>query len=61
MQATDTVRVASIIGSTRTQRFGPTVATWFHPVAAEHGGLDLDLIDLAEVALPRCLPTRMRR
>ncbi|WP_306360850.1 NADPH-dependent FMN reductase [Nocardia sp. CC227C] len=51
MQATDPLRVAIIIGSTRAQRFGPTVATWFHGHARAHGGLDLDLIDLAEAGL----------
>lgn len=51
MQATDPLRVAIIIGSTRAQRFGPTVAHWFHAHATEHGGLDLDLIDLARTGL----------
>ncbi|MFF2087903.1 NADPH-dependent FMN reductase [Nocardia sp. NPDC058176] len=48
---TDSLRVAIIIGSTRAQRFGPTVADWFHKHAAAHGGLDLDLIDLAHAGL----------
>lgn len=48
----DLLRVAIIIGSTRAQRFGPTVADWFHGHARAHGGLDLDLIDLAETGLP---------
>ncbi|NKY37213.1 NAD(P)H-dependent oxidoreductase [Nocardia speluncae] len=52
MPVTDLLPVAIIIGSTRTQRFGPTVARWFHGHAVEHGGLDLDLIDLAEIPLP---------
>ncbi|RBO95992.1 NADPH-dependent FMN reductase [Nocardia puris] len=51
MHATDAVHVAIIIGSTRAHRFGPTVATWFHEHAAAHGGLDLDLIDLADAGL----------
>ncbi|MEV0251041.1 NAD(P)H-dependent oxidoreductase [Nocardia sp. NPDC050712] len=55
MQATDPLRIAIIIGSTRAQRFGPTVADWFHDHARGHGGLDLDLIDLAETALPDVL------
>ncbi|WP_416566327.1 NADPH-dependent FMN reductase [Nocardia testacea] len=55
MRATETLRVAIIIGSTRAQRFGPTVAEWFHRHALEHGGLDLDLIDLAEMSLPDIL------
>lgn len=52
MPASDLMRVAIIIGSTRTERFGPTVARWFHGHAVGHGGLDLDLIDLAETPLP---------
>ncbi|RKT85032.1 NAD(P)H-dependent FMN reductase [Saccharopolyspora antimicrobica] len=55
MQTTDSLRVAIIIGSTREQRFGPTVAGWFHDHALKHGGLDLDLIDLAETGLPDVL------
>ncbi|WP_280235950.1 NADPH-dependent FMN reductase [Nocardia cyriacigeorgica] len=55
MQTSESLRVAIIIGSTRVQRFGPTVATWFHDHARAHGGLDLDLIDLAETGLPDVL------
>ncbi|WP_327149637.1 NADPH-dependent FMN reductase [Nocardia sp. NBC_01329] len=55
MHTTDSLRVAVIIGSTRAQRFGPTVAEWFHDHALEHGGLDLDLIDLVETGLSEVL------
>ncbi|MEY9858056.1 NAD(P)H-dependent FMN reductase [Catenulispora sp. GAS73] len=51
--APDPLRVAVIIGSTRTGRFAPTVADWFVTRAAEsHPGLDLDVVDLAEADLP---------
>ncbi|MEV6278572.1 NAD(P)H-dependent oxidoreductase [Nocardia sp. NPDC051832] len=55
MQTTEPLRVAIIIGSTRAQRFGPTVAHWFRDRAIEHGGFALDLIDLAHTALPDIL------
>ncbi|MEU8898210.1 NAD(P)H-dependent oxidoreductase [Nocardia sp. NPDC048505] len=55
MQQAAPLRVAIIIGSTRVQRFGPTVAGWFHAHAIEHGGLEVDLIDLAEAGLPDVL------
>jgi NAD(P)H-dependent FMN reductase len=44
-----------IIGSTREGRFGPTVASWFAVRARRHAGLHVDVIDLAETALPSTL------
>lgn len=41
-----------IVGSTRPGRRGPAVAAWFHGLAREHAGFDVDLVDLAEVGLP---------
>ncbi len=41
-----------IIGSTRPGRVGAPVATWFTEQARVHGGFEVELIDLAEVALP---------
>jgi NAD(P)H-dependent FMN reductase len=41
-----------VIGSTRPGRVGPSVAAWFYDRAVEHGGFDVELIDLAEVNLP---------
>ncbi|MGI8329190.1 NADPH-dependent FMN reductase [Actinomadura scrupuli] len=49
------LRLAVIIGSTRTGRFGPTVASWFAARARRRGDLDVDLIDLAEAGLPETL------
>ncbi|MGK5552558.1 NADPH-dependent FMN reductase [Actinomadura kijaniata] len=49
------IRVAIIIGSTRRGRFGPTVADWFTRVARAHGGLEVDVVDLAEAGLPEVL------
>jgi NAD(P)H-dependent FMN reductase len=41
-----------VIASTRPGRAGETIARWFHTLAEGHGGFDLELVDLAEVALP---------
>ncbi len=41
-----------IIGSTRPGRVGLPVAQWFDAVAREQGAFDVELLDLAEVALP---------
>ncbi|WP_326951897.1 NADPH-dependent FMN reductase [Amycolatopsis sp. NBC_01286] len=50
------VRVAVIVGSVREGRFGPVVADWLAAVAGEHGGFDVDVIDLAEPDLPLAMP-----
>src|SRR5438477_12967262 len=55
------VRVAVIIGSTRSGRFGPTVARWFVDQADRHGDLALDVIDLAEAGLPAVYPNAPSR
>ncbi|GIH23275.1 putative reductase [Acrocarpospora phusangensis] len=52
---TDKLRFAIIIASTRTGRFGPTVAGWVLSRAWRRADLELDLIDLAETALPDTL------
>ncbi|MEO0601202.1 MAG: NAD(P)H-dependent oxidoreductase [Myxococcota bacterium] len=41
-----------IIGSTRPGRRGPIVARWVADVAREHGAFDVEVVDLAEIALP---------
>src|SRR6185312_41844 len=41
-----------IIASTRPGRVGLPVARWFHARAEEHGGFNLDVVDLAELGLP---------
>lgn len=45
-------RLAVIVASTRPGRVAPAVADWFVDAAREHGGFDVDLVDLAEVDLP---------
>lgn len=44
--------LAVIIGSTRPNRIGPAVATWFRDVARKHSSFDVGLIDLASFGLP---------
>jgi NAD(P)H-dependent FMN reductase len=41
-----------VVGSTRPGRVGIKVAEWIYPKAAAHGGFDVELVDLAAVALP---------
>jgi NAD(P)H-dependent FMN reductase len=41
-----------VIASTRPGRVGLPVANWFTERAAEHAGFELEVIDLAELALP---------
>lgn len=50
------LRVAVILGSVREGRQGAAVADWFLGEARALGGLDLDLIDLADVDLPLVMP-----
>ena len=46
------LRLVVVIASTREGRFGPTVANWFTEQARQRSDLDLDVLDLAEAALP---------
>jgi NAD(P)H-dependent FMN reductase len=41
-----------VIASTRPGRVGLPVANWFTERAAEHAGFELEVVDLAELALP---------
>ncbi|WP_052848288.1 NADPH-dependent FMN reductase [Streptomyces avicenniae] len=45
------LKVALIIGSVREGRFGTVVARWFADLAARHGGIDVDIVDLADTPL----------
>jgi NAD(P)H-dependent FMN reductase len=44
--------LAIVIGSTRPGRVGPKFATWFRSRAIDHGGFDVELVDLATLKLP---------
>jgi NAD(P)H-dependent FMN reductase len=41
-----------IIGSTRPGRAGAPIAQWFAARAKDHGGFDVNVVDLAEIGLP---------
>jgi NAD(P)H-dependent FMN reductase len=41
-----------ILASTRPGRAGEPIADWFVELAAEHGAFEVELVDLADVALP---------
>lgn len=45
-------RLQIIVVSTRPGRKGPVVAQWFEQQARAHGAFDVEVVDLAEVALP---------
>lgn len=45
-------RLGLIIASTRPGRVGLPVAEWIQTVVREHGAFELDVLDLAEIALP---------
>jgi NAD(P)H-dependent FMN reductase len=49
------LRLAIIVGSTRPNRFAPTVAGWFVDLARWRHDMIVDVIDLAEVRLPDVL------
>ena len=48
----DTPRLLIIIASTRPGRVGLPVARWFEQRARGHGGLEVEMVDLAELDLP---------
>jgi NAD(P)H-dependent FMN reductase len=45
-------RLQIVIVSTRQGRKGPGVATWFEQQARAHGAFEIEVVDLAKVALP---------
>ena len=47
-----TLRLHTIIASTRPGRVGPAVGAWFQGVAEAHPAFDARLVDLADFALP---------
>lgn len=46
------LKLQTIIVSTRPNRIGPKVANWFHRFAIRHGKFDATLIDLCDFKLP---------
>ncbi|MEJ2854988.1 MULTISPECIES: NADPH-dependent FMN reductase [unclassified Saccharothrix] len=49
------IKLAVIVGSTRSGRFAPVVANWFTEQARQRADLDVDVLDLADVGLPDVL------
>ncbi|MBM0227466.1 FMN reductase [Micromonospora sicca] len=49
-------KLVIIVGSVREGRFGPVVASWVADQAREHGGFDIDVVDLADAEIPLSLP-----
>lgn len=49
------LRLAVIIGSTRTGRFSPVAAAWFADEVRKHHGFDVDIVDLQGLNLPDSL------
>jgi len=45
-------RLAIIVASNRPGRIAVPVAEWITTVAKQHGGFEVDVLDLAEIALP---------
>ena len=45
-------RLNVILASTRPGRVVPRSAHWFAAIARDHGGFDVDVVDLAELNLP---------
>lgn len=54
--ATTPLRVAVILGSVREGRQASAVADWFLGTAAGDDGLELDVVDLADIHLPLVMP-----
>jgi NAD(P)H-dependent FMN reductase len=46
------LKLHTLICSTRPGRVGPALAGWFHNAAVQHGGFDAELVDLAAFNLP---------
>lgn len=50
--ATDRMTLNIVIGSTRPGRAGPVIARWLYAAAVRHDALRVNLVDLADFALP---------
>jgi NAD(P)H-dependent FMN reductase len=51
----DKLKLAVIIGTTREGRWGPVPAQWIAELADQHGGFEVDLVDLLDADLPQHL------
>ncbi|MBE7189659.1 NAD(P)H-dependent oxidoreductase [Jatrophihabitans endophyticus] len=46
------MKLQIVVASTRPGRIGPVIGDWFTQQAKAHGGFDVEVTDLAELALP---------
>ncbi|WP_318219471.1 NAD(P)H-dependent oxidoreductase [Streptomyces sp. SCL15-6] len=49
-------RLVVVVGSVREGRFGPVVGSWVAEQAREHGGFEVEVVDLADIEIPLALP-----
>ena len=49
-------KLVMVVGSVREVRFGPVVASWVAERAREHGGFDVEVVDLVDIEIPISLP-----
>jgi NAD(P)H-dependent FMN reductase len=54
--STEKLKLVVLVGSVREGRFGPVVASWVAEQAREHGGFQVQVLDLADVDIPLELP-----
>ncbi|MFF2703463.1 NADPH-dependent FMN reductase [Streptomyces cyaneofuscatus] len=50
------LRLVVVVGSVREGRFGLPVSNWFAQEARQFGRFEVDVLDLAELALPMAMP-----
>jgi NAD(P)H-dependent FMN reductase len=55
MTTNDPLHLVIVLGTSREGRFGPVVARWFAEQARRRADLTVDVIDVAELALPPAL------
>ncbi|MDT0399325.1 MULTISPECIES: NAD(P)H-dependent oxidoreductase [Streptomyces] len=49
-------RLVVVVGSVREGRFGPVAGSWVAEQARQHGGFDVEVVDLADFDIPTELP-----
>ncbi|WP_433547792.1 NADPH-dependent FMN reductase [Streptomyces sp. CA-294286] len=52
------LRLAVIVASNREGRFAPVIRDWFLARAEQFGGLEIEVVDVAQVELPTALSSR---
>ncbi|MET9354804.1 NAD(P)H-dependent oxidoreductase [Streptomyces sp. NPDC006617] len=49
-------KLVIVVGSVRVGRFGPVVGSWVAEQARQHGGFEVEVVDLAGIDIPLALP-----